>query len=102
MAWSIMSPVGSNMRAGSSVLSTNAVSTTSEGEDVDPAPPPLLLPLLPYAARLAVRPTTQPETSNRKICIGISPYRGTPAATTLYPYRGHLRVKRIYNLLLSS
>src|SRR5271170_5460207 len=82
MAWSIMSPVGSNMRPGSSVLRTNAVSTTSEGDVVDAPPPPL--PLLPQAARLAVTATTQPETSNRYIRIGHSPIvarRPQPADT---------------------
>src|SRR5580704_10571317 len=71
-----MSPVGSNMRAGSSVLSTKEVSTTSEDdaadEDDDPVPP--VLPLLPQAARPTVTAITQPDVSERCSRMGASPF----------------------------
>src|SRR6266851_188264 len=76
-----MSPVGSNMRAGSRVLSTKEVSTTSEGDDDDnddvpppPPPPPPLVPLLPKAARPTVTAITQPDASDRCSRMGPSPF----------------------------
>ena len=65
--WSIISPVGSNIRAGSSVLSTKAVSTTREDEvaEADDPPPPLLPPLLPpQAVRPAANAITHPDASH--------------------------------------
>ena len=65
--WSIISPVGSNIRAGSSVLSTKAVSTTSEDDaaEADDPPPPLLPPLLPpQAVSPAATAITHPDASH--------------------------------------
>src|SRR5579862_4654042 len=63
-----MSPVGSNMRAGSTVLSTNEVSTTrldTGGDEVWPALVPLLLLLLLLQApRPMVTAMTQPAASH--------------------------------------
>src|SRR5260370_40101713 len=70
-----MSPVGSNMRAGSSVLSTKEVSTTRDDdadEDDDPVPP--VLPLLPQAASPTVTASTQPDGGDRWSRMGASPF----------------------------
>jgi hypothetical protein len=66
-----MSPVGSNMRPGSSVLSTKAVSTTSDGDvEADDPPLPLLPPLLPQAAKPATTARTHPDASGRRSRMG--------------------------------
>src|SRR5579864_6900433 len=82
-----MSPVGSNMRAGSTVLSTNEVSTTrlaAAGAEVWPPLVPLLLLLLLLlqAPRPTVTATTQPAASHWLNRMGLPPlsWRGDRTA----------------------
>src|SRR5690348_14089902 len=77
-----MSPVGSNIRAGSTVFSTKEVSTTSVPDGPDAAPPELpdVVPPapdevapLPHAATATVKADTAPAAANRDILMNPAP-----------------------------